>query len=225
MPTITFSLKDLENLVGKKIKIEELAELLHYAKGDFESYDKETDEVKADFGDTNLPYLWSVEGIAILLKGILKIEKGTPKIKIKESDETINVDSNIKQIRPYIAGFSAKGKKVDDYLIKQIIQLQEKLCENYGGKRERIAIGVYSHKKIKFPITYKAIDPEGIEFIPLEFKKKMTPQEILEEHPTGKSYARLMENFKKYPILIDADDNVLSFPPIINSNEDRKSVV
>ena len=84
MPTITFSLNDLQNLVGKKISIEGIQEIAHYCKGDFESYDEETDEVKIDFGDTNLPYLWSVEGVARLFKSLLGKQKGIPKIKINK---------------------------------------------------------------------------------------------------------------------------------------------
>jgi phenylalanyl-tRNA synthetase beta chain len=52
----------------------------------------------------------------------------------------------------------------------------------------------------------------------LEFKKEMTQKEILEDHPTGREYAWILEGFKKYPILIDSSNEVLSFPPIINSN-------
>ncbi|HZX44331.1 MAG TPA: phenylalanine--tRNA ligase subunit beta, partial [Candidatus Nanoarchaeia archaeon] len=85
MPTITFSLKDLQNLLGKKLTIEELEELVSYGKGELDNYDKETNEVSVDFGDTNLPYLWSVEGIARYFKGILGIEKGIPKIEIAKS--------------------------------------------------------------------------------------------------------------------------------------------
>jgi len=85
MPTITFSLKDLQHLVEKKLTIEEVEELAHYGKGDLEDYDKETDEVKIDFGDTNLPYLWSVEGFARLIRGVLEIQKGVPEIKIHKS--------------------------------------------------------------------------------------------------------------------------------------------
>ena len=70
MPTITFQHKDLNNLVGKEISIEELAKLLEYGKGELDNYDKETDEISVSFGDTNLPYLWSVEGVARLIKGL-----------------------------------------------------------------------------------------------------------------------------------------------------------
>ena len=41
MPTINFSLKDLQNLVGKKLTIEEVSKLAEYGKGEFEGYNKE----------------------------------------------------------------------------------------------------------------------------------------------------------------------------------------
>jgi len=218
MPTISFSLEDLQNLVGEKISIDKLKELLSYGKAELENYDKDTDEVTVSCDDTNLPYLWSVEGIARLLKGLLGKEKGIPKLEVfKESKHELIVGKSVSKVRPYIAAFIARGKKVDDNSIKMMIDLQEKFCESYGRRRKKVAIGVYNYKKIKFPVTYKATDPESIKFIPLDFKKEMTQAEILEEHPKGKEYAWILEGSDKYPILVDNKDNVLSFPPIINS--------
>ncbi len=218
MPTITFSLKDLQNLVGKKISVQELTELAHYGKGDVEGYDEETDEVKIDFQDTNLPYLWSVEGLARLIKGILEIEKGIPELKLSKGNYQIVVDKSVSKLRPYIACFAAKGRKIDDYLLKQIVQLQEKFCESYGRRRQKVSIGLYSYKRIIFPVHYKAVLPESIEFVPLEFKAKMNLKEILNEHPKGKDYSWILEGFEKYPVLVDDKNEVLSFIPIINSN-------
>jgi len=215
MPTIAFSLTDLQHLVGKKLSLEEVQEYAHYGKGDFEASEK--DEIKIDFGDTNLPYLWSVEGFARLIKLVLGKQKGIQKIKIEKGNYKVIVEPSVSKIRPYIAAFVAKGHKIDDYLIKQIIQLQEKLCENYGRRRQKIAIGVYQYKKIKFPVYYKATSPESIKFIPLDYAKEMTQQEILEEHPKGKDYAWILQGYNKYPIIVDDKGVVLSFPPIINS--------
>ncbi|MBW2977791.1 phenylalanine--tRNA ligase subunit beta [Candidatus Woesearchaeota archaeon] len=223
MPTINFSLKDLQNLVGEKISVDKLKELLSYGKAEFENYDKDADEVTVSCGDTNLPYLWSVEGIARLLRGLLGKEKGIPKLEVfKESKHELIVDKSVSNVRPYIAAFIARGKKVDDNSIKMMIDLQEKFCDSYGRRRKKVAIGVYNYKKIIFPITYKATDPESIKFVPLEFKKEMTQAEILEEHPKGKDYAWILEGLGKYPLLVDNKDNVLSFPPIINSNYSGK---
>ncbi len=218
MPTITFSLKDLQNLVSKNLTIEEVQELSHYGKGDFESYDKESDDVKIDFGDTNLPYLWSVEGFARLIKGFLGMQKGIPEIKIHKGDYQVIVDKSVMKYRPYISCFAAKGKKIDNYLIKQIVQLQEKFCETYGRRRQKVSIGLYSYKRLIFPVHYKAVDPLSTEFIPLEFKAKMNLKQILAEHPKGKDYSWILEGFDKYPILIDDKKEILSFVPIINSN-------
>jgi phenylalanyl-tRNA synthetase beta chain len=58
----------------------------------------------------------------------------------------------------------------------------------------------------------------------------MTPNEILTEHEKGKDYAHLIENFDKYPLILDVDDNILSMPPIINGEltkikEDTKNII
>ena len=56
MPTITFSLEDLNRLIGKKITIEKLEELLEYAKAELDSF--EGGIITVSMGDTNQPYLW-----------------------------------------------------------------------------------------------------------------------------------------------------------------------
>jgi phenylalanyl-tRNA synthetase beta chain len=218
MPTVTFSLKDLNSLVKKNIKESELKDLLAYAKAELEGVDK--DEITVQFNDTNLPYLWSVEGLAIFLRGVLGKEKGIPKIKIeKDPSYKIVVDSNLKSVRQYIAAFVAKGDKITDHFLKQLIQMQEKFCDAYGRRREKIAIGVYPAKKITFPVSYKAVPPRSIKFIPLEFMRELDLLQILDQHPTGKDYAWILKGLKKFPLLIDYNKEVLSFPPIINSEK------
>jgi len=41
--------------------------------------------------------------------------------------------------------------------------------------------------------------------------------EILKRHEKGVEFAFILEGFDRYPLIVDKDDNVLSFPPIINS--------
>ncbi len=195
-----------------------LPELAHYCKGEFESYDKAADDVTFNLDDTNLPCLWSAEGIARLLRGVFGMQKGIPKIKVSKGNYEILVDQSVSSVRPFIAGFIAKGKKIDGYLLKQLVQLQEKLCESYGRKRRKVSIGLYSYRRIKFPVHYKAVNPESVSFIPLGMKDNLTLSEILDEHPKGRDYSFILKNAKKYPILQDSKGEVLSFPPIINSN-------
>ncbi len=215
MPTINVSLKDLSSLVGKKLN-GEVKEILEYAKAELEKVDG--DEISVKFNDTNLPYLWCAEGLATLFRGVLGKEKGIPEIKIENSDYRIVVDKSVRQVRPFIASLVAKGGKIDEFFLKQLIQLQEKFCENFGRRRQKVAVGIYPCKKIGFPVYYKAVPPKSVRFVPLEFSKEMTLAEILESHPKGKDYAWILADTKKYPLLIDSNQEVLSFPPVINSN-------
>ncbi len=214
MPTITFSKKDFEALVGKRFSEKELERFLTFAKGELD--DLSGDEVTVGLDDTNQPALWSVEGLARLAKGIYGIEKGIPKINVSKSDFKVVVDKGVKKVRPYIACFVAKGKKLTDDFLKQLIQLQEKLAEGFGRKRKKLSIGVYPSKKISFPINYKAVSGD-VSFVPLDFKTEFTIREILKEHPKGKEYAWILEKFDKYPVLVDSKNQILSLAPIINS--------
>ncbi|MBU2640079.1 MAG: phenylalanine--tRNA ligase subunit beta, partial [Nanoarchaeota archaeon] len=115
-----------------------------------------------------------------------------------------------------------KNLKFDDEKIKSIIQIQEKLHISYGRHRKKLAIGIYPLEKIKFPVTYKALPPEKIKFIPLEYNTVLNGRQILSKTPTGREYAHLLENEKVYPFFIDANNGILSMPPIINSNDTGK---
>jgi phenylalanyl-tRNA synthetase beta chain len=99
------------------------------------------------------------------------------------------------------------------------MQQQDKIDGTYGRNRRKTSIGLYDADLISFPLYYTTVLPEGIKFVPLDFKVEMTPAEILEDHPKGKVYAHLVENMRRYPIFKDMTGKVLSFPPIINSND------
>ncbi|MBW2996818.1 phenylalanine--tRNA ligase subunit beta, partial [Candidatus Woesearchaeota archaeon] len=71
---------------------------------------------------------------------------------------------------------------------------------------------------IKLPIKYFADDPNNIKFRPLEFPEEITALQILSKHPAGREYGHLLEGKEKFPFFADADNNILSMPPIINSH-------
>ncbi len=215
MPTITCSLKDLQNLVRRQLPESKLRELLQSAKAELEQI--HGDELSISCGDTNLPYLWSVEGLARFLRGILGVQVGIAEVKTEKQQYNVLVDSSVSVVRPYIACFVAKGPALTEELLIQLIQLQEKLSENFGRKRSKVSIGLYPCAKIQFPVLYKAIDPESVKFIPLEGRAEQTASQILKTHPKGVQYRHILANAKRYPMLMDSAKQVLSFPPIINS--------
>ena len=218
MPTISFSLKDLQQLSKKKVRMEELIDLAHYVKGELENYDKKTGEVTFSLDDTNLPYLWSIEGIARLYRGLWGKQKGIPTLPLKKSDYVIKVDRQVEKVRPYIVAFVAKGEALNDYGLKQLIQLQEKYCESYGRKRKKVSIGIYTPRHIAWPVHYTVTKPTEHAFVPLQETKKMTPEKILQSHPKGREYGGILAGKKQFPLLKDDKGTVLSLPPIINSD-------
>jgi phenylalanyl-tRNA synthetase beta chain len=69
---------------------------------------------------------------------------------------------------------------------------------------------------VRPPFTYKAVLPDEVRFMPLQGEREMTPAEILRDHEKGRAYASVLEGKKRYPIILDSEGTVLSFPPIIN---------
>ncbi len=216
MPKIDVSIKDLEFLSGIKFSSKEkMEELLEFVKGEVDAL--EGDALKVDCKDPNRPDLWSTEGIARELKARTGKEKGIVNYKTRKSNINVFVDKNLEKIRPLICCAVIKGIKIDENLLVQMIQLQEKLGENFGRKRKELAIGIYDLDIMTPPINYKGFKDEEIEFIPLEWKVPMRPSEILTQHEKGKAYKHLLEGTKLYPMVIDSKKVVASMPPIINS--------
>ncbi|MEM0332329.1 MAG: phenylalanine--tRNA ligase subunit beta, partial [Archaeoglobaceae archaeon] len=53
------------------------------------------------------------------------------------------------------------------------------------------------------------------------FDKVMSVAEILKEHPKGKLYSFILEGKDRFPMIIDAKGEAISFPPIINAEKTR----
>ena len=213
MPTVTFNKKDLLGLIGKRINDNNLSYYISYLGTDLKSISN--DEIIVEIFP-NRTDLLSIEGFARALKAFMGIKTGLPKYKITKSKNKIIVENNVKKIRPFIAGAIIKDLKITDSIIKALMQVQEKIHKTYGRNRRKVAIGIHDFDKIKFPLKYKAVNPTKVSFIPLNESVSMNLNEILNNHPKGKDYAWILADKEKYPILMDANNNVVSFPPIIN---------
>lgn len=120
---------------------------------------------------------------------------------------------------PYCVTAVVKNLKLDDEKIKEIIHLQEKLGATFLRHRKKGGIGIYPLDKIKFPIRYTSDSPERIKFKPLEYPYPINGRDILEKHPTGREYKNILKDWKKFPVFVDADNVIMSMPPIINSHD------
>ncbi len=219
MPIVEFSLKDLEDLTGKKFPLDEdkLSDIFQYVKGEVEKI--EGNIVSVNLADGNRPDLWSVEGIARELRGALKVETGLKEYAAKNSDHRVFVNAKLESIRGYIACAVIRNLKLDDYTIRQLMLMQEKIDQTFGRNRKKTSIGLYEVNKLKWPLRYTITKPDENAFVPLDFIEKLTPKQILEKHPKGVEFGGLLKGLDRYPIFVDAEDKVLSIPPIINSND------
>ncbi len=221
MPTITIDLSDLNNLLGKKYTLSELKNPLQNLGIEVEGMTTESLKLEVFH---NRPDLFGVEGIARALKGYLGIETGVPNYDLLKPKIKLKVDSEVKKIRPVIVMGIVENADFSERSLKGLMDLQDTLHEIIGQDRRKISIGTYDMKDLKTPIRFTTIEPESEGFAPLDFRKKLSPKEILEKHPKGKEYSHLMEGLRKYPILVDSNDQVLSMPPIINSEKSRVTI-
>ncbi len=220
MPTIEASFGDLERLVGVKLPKEagKLDDLLYYVKGQVESFEGEM--LKVEIKDGNRPDLWNVEGIARCLRLAIGVEGGLRSYAIEDSSKIkVLVDSRLEKIRPYIACSILKNVKLDDDVIRGLMHLQDKLDQTYGRNRRRASIGLYNFDLIEPPLRYTVARPTEVSFVPLDAAEEMTLEEILRKHPKGLQYGGIIGKHRYLPILMDKKNRVLSFPPIINSND------
>ncbi len=220
MPNLEISYSDFCGLVGKRINKGKLADILMFAKCEIEGI--KGDSIFLEAKDTNRPDLWSTEGIAREVQGRITNKKGLPKYSIGKSNVVVTVDKNNKNVRPYTVCAVIRKAKLNEKALSQLIQLQEKVTGTFGRNRKEVAMGVYDLDKIKPPIRFTTFGPRELKFVPLEFDKEMTLDEILEKHPKGKEYGHLLKGCKEYPIFIDSKNEVLSMPPIINSDYSGK---
>lgn len=171
------------------------------------------------------PDLFDTGGLARALKGFLGLEKGLTEFPVRPGPIEVEVDPIMAQpgtFRPYIVCALVKMPPLDEDALREIMRLQENLHWGIGRDRKLASIGVYDMDTLTPPIRYSVVDPDKFQFCPLgKPGQLMTPAQILSDHPKGQAYADLMDEYERYPILIDANDLVLAMPPIINSDETK----
>jgi phenylalanyl-tRNA synthetase beta chain len=220
MPTIDIDYAELELLLNVKLNgdMAKLDDILAYVKAEVKAFNEKEGSVSVEMKDTARADLWSVEGLSRALHGYLNQAKGIKQYKVGKSAIEVNVNAQLYNIRPYICCSIIKGIHLTDSVIKGIMHLQDKLDQTNGRSRQKTSIGIYNLDLIKPPIEYTVVKPEDVRFIPLGFSEKMGLDEILEKHPKGIEYGHIVKKNQLYPMLFDCEGKVLSFPPIINSN-------
>jgi len=214
MATITIDKQRFLTLVGKNLTDSDIEEFLPQIKCEFEEFTSDGGITVSVTGDR--PDLLSTPGIARALRGFLELDLSPSDLKLEKSKIEITIEKSVEDVRPFLVSALIENVNLDHVAIRDLMQLQEKLHFTQGRKRKKVAIGLHNADVLAFPLTYKAVSPESVSFIPLGMDVKLNLREILEQHEKGIEFEGILKGFDKYPIFIDAKDNVISFPPIIN---------
>jgi phenylalanyl-tRNA synthetase beta chain len=213
MPVISLPIHDLLTLLGKEMSPAELADAIVSMGAE----DKGAHEGVLDIEFfPNRPDLYSVEGVARALRTYLGLQPPRPRYSLTKSRVELSVDPSVAEVRPIITGGLVKGLGFTEASLTSLVELQERLTETLGRHRKKVAIGIHDFDRVKPPFIYEAVGPHEIQFVPLGKDQPMDLQQILEEHDKGREYGPILQGKERYPIILDAQGEVLSFPPIIN---------
>ena len=169
------------------------------------------------------PDLLSHETMARAIRSFQGSDSEEASIEVSESGIKISVDGDLEGVRPIIMGAVVRGVNTGSSaperssFIQSLMDHQEKLHMTLGRKRSLASIGVHDLSKLKHPFRYEAVSGD-FSFVPLASENNMKISEILDNHPKGIEYSKLMDGLETYPIILDSNNEVISFPPIINGN-------
>jgi len=223
MPVVDIDTDELRGLTGRTDTSDEEFKTELFGLGlEFEG---ETDDglLQFEFAPDRLDRL-SVEGVARSLRYHEGDDRGVYLPETNDPEWTIEVDESVPDERPYVTGAVVRGVDLDEGALDSLIQLQEKLHATMGRGRAKGAIGIHDLAMVKGAplregsepsITYRGVDPDGVSFVPLDANDELTPNEVLAEHDTGRTYADLVEDLERYPAIYD-ELGLFSFPPVIN---------
>jgi phenylalanyl-tRNA synthetase beta chain len=207
---------DLLSLIGKKLTLEKLEDVLFLIKAEVEKVDGNILEIEVN---PDRQDMLSTEGIARAARSFLGIDTGLKKYHVRKSGKQVIVKAGLTKIRPFICCSILKGVRTDDELIKEYMHLQDALTSTHGRNRNKASIGLYVYDMLEFPVVYGPQKPEMIKFTPLGYQTEMNGPDIMVKHEKGVEFGPIIQSHKKWPLLYDSKGQVLSLPPIINSND------
>ncbi|KAJ8371150.1 hypothetical protein SKAU_G00111780 [Synaphobranchus kaupii] len=150
---------------------------------------------------------------------------------------TMKVVPEVKDVRPYIVCCVVKGMNLKPgNALKRFLLAQIKLHDEMCGKRTLATIATHDLQLLHWPLLYDARPPKLLKIIPLSRKEmnavdlmRMLQFEAEEQRKQRKrqnvsglhKYLQLLDGKENYPCVVDAQDHVISFPPITNSDKTK----
>ncbi|KAF8205096.1 phenylalanyl-tRNA synthetase subunit beta [Pholiota molesta] len=241
MPTVAVDKADLWERLGKEYTTEEFDKLcFDYGLELDEDTTAEVEEAIKKGLPAERPQLkieipanrydlLCIEGIARALRTFLQLSPA-PEYKTVyppggEADLlTVKIDPETSRIRPLFACAILRNITFTPSSYASFIDLQDKLHQNICRRRQLVAIGTHDLDTLKPPFRYEARPPKDIKFAPLGKDTSYTAEELMALYESEKhlaKYLHIIRDSPVYPIIYDSNDQVLSMPPIINSNHSK----
>ena len=218
LPTITLDKERFSSCIGRRLSVEDMAKWLPWIGTDTEEVGQ--GYVKIEYNPNRVDFC-SYTGVARAFQGIMGWKTSLPQFTVTPGNIQLTVDKSVSEVRPYVVSAIVRGLNIDHDLIRELMEMQEALHWMIGRDRKKASIGVHNLDAVKPPFSYITCSPEEIKFIPLDKNEEMTPKEILEKHEKGIAYRNEVDFASRYPLIIDSNGDVLSFPPIINGELTR----
>ncbi|EHB18894.1 Leucine-rich repeat-containing protein 47 [Heterocephalus glaber] len=150
---------------------------------------------------------------------------------------TIRVNPEVRDVRPYIVGAVVRGMDLQPgNTLKRFLASQTKLHDELCEKRTAATIATHDLRAVRGPLLYTARPPQDLKIVPLGRKEakanELVRQLQLEAEEQRKQkkrqsvsglhrYLHLLDSKESYPCLVDAAGDVISFPPITNSEKTK----
>ncbi|KAK9886439.1 hypothetical protein WA026_016717 [Henosepilachna vigintioctopunctata] len=150
-------------------------------------------------------------------------------------DLEVIVSKNVENVRKHILCCVVTDISFNEDSFKKFIQLQNRLHKDICAQRTSATIATHDFKKLSDGnLTYTTLNPEELKLQPLNRANVMTGKDlmlelenqakVLEKEKKGKTfsgihkYLHLLEGKTEYPCLLNSNKEVISFPPITNSD-------
>ncbi len=135
----------------------------------------------------------------------------------------IEVAASVAPLRPYLGAVrlrAPEGDGLDPGLLAEAVRFQELLHATLGLDRGSASLGIYPAEGLRSPLRYEVapLDDE-LRFVPLDGNRAVPVAEFLGGHPLAERYGPLGRSDAGCLVLRDADGEILSLPPILNSGD------
>jgi phenylalanyl-tRNA synthetase beta chain len=130
-------------------------------------------------------------------------------------------------IRPIVVCAILRDISFEDSAVYQsFMDLQDQLHRNVCRHRTLVAIGTHDLEAIQPPFVYTARPPTEINFFPLvpDDQHEYAASDLVHLYETDprfkhlKPYVPIIKDSPLYPVIYDANNTVLSLPPLINGH-------